>query len=90
MVTAATVDWIENTTIGIKFKLDTGAEANVISYTALRSVMELRKEKAIKTPLQPTTSVLVGIGDGKDQTKRHDSPGLHGRQHAVKEAPPKQ
>ena len=63
-----TGDWTENIAIGqatIRFKLDTGADANIIPYKALATLNKQDKQRAIKTPLRPTNNLLVGIGDGK-------------------------
>ena len=62
-------DWTEKLSLGpttMKFKLDTGARANVLSYQSYRRILRTTGgSRAIKKPLTPTKRVLVGIGGGK-------------------------
>ena len=53
----------------IQFKLNTGADANIIPYKALTTLAKHEKQWAIKIQLHSTNSTLVDIGDGKIRPK---------------------
>ena len=61
-------EWTEEITIGgssIKFKLDTGASANVLPHKTLSAVRKQSKNAARSHKLQPTKNILTGSGNGR-------------------------
>ena len=60
--------WQEDIDVGqtsIRFKLDTGANANVIPYQTYLRVQKADGNKGTVAPISSTRSILTGIGNGK-------------------------
>lgn len=56
--------------IMVKFKLDTGASANVLPYSQYQLIQQaVGGAESIRQPLTPTKKVLTEIGSGKIRPK---------------------